>query len=65
MKISESSSPPPPGKYVSTRGNAFFTVFHLSGQVKGLLLGWCADVCDGQGKLKSGLVVVWCFNADP
>ena len=19
----------------------------------------------GQGKLKSGLVVVWCFNADP
>ena len=34
--------PPPPHKYVSTRG-----VFHLSGQVS-----WCAGVCDGTGKIE-------------
>ena len=28
----------------------FVEVFHLSGQVKGLLLSWCAGVCDGTGK---------------
>ena len=27
-------------------------VFHLSGQVKGLLLSWCAGVCDGTGKIE-------------
>ena len=55
MKISETSfpsPPPPPGKYVSTRGNGFVEVFHLSGQVKGLLLSWCAGVCDGTGKIE-------------
>ena len=29
-----------------------FEVFHLSGQVKGLLLSWCAGVCDGTGKIE-------------
>ena len=27
-------------------------MFHLSGQVKGLLLSWCAGVCDGTGKIE-------------
>ena len=27
-------------------------VFHLFGQVKGLLLSWCAGVCDGTGKIE-------------
>ena len=54
----------PPGKYVSTRGNGFVEVFHLSGQVKGLLLSWCAGVCDGTGKIEVR-IGGGCFNADP
>ena len=30
----------------------FVEVFHLSGKVMGLLLSWCAGVCDGTGKIE-------------
>ena len=37
-------------------------MFDLSGQVKGLLLSWCAGVCDGTGKIEvrigGGLVFI-------
>ena len=48
--------------YVSTRGNGFnlSKCFIYLGK-----LSWCAGVCDGTGKMKSRLVEVWCFNADP
>ena len=44
---------PPPSLLVQyyTR-QRFVEVFHLSGQVKGLLLSWCAGVCDGTGKIE-------------
>ena len=63
VKISES----PLRQVCKYTRQLFVEVFHLSGQVKGLLLSWCAvpECVMEQGKLKSGLVVVWCFNDDP
>ena len=43
--------PPPPPPPVSMLVHEA-TVFHLSGQVKDLLLSWCAGVCDGTGKIE-------------
>ena len=41
--------PPPPGNYVSTRGNGFnlSKCFIYLGK-----LSWCAGVCDGTGKIE-------------
>ena len=44
--------PPPPGQVCKYTRQRFVEVFHLSGQVKGLLLSWCARVCDGTGKIE-------------
>ena len=54
VKTSESSSPPPPphDKYVSTRGNGLSKCFTYLGKKMGLLLSWCAGVCDGTGKIE-------------
>ena len=52
--------PPPPCKYVR-----FVEVFHLSGQVKGLLLSWCAGVCDGTGKIEVRIGGGLVFYTDP
>ena len=54
MKISESSfpAPPPPPASMLVHEATVFEVFHLSVQVNGLLLSWCAGVCDGTGKIE-------------
>ena len=44
-------SPPPPASMLVHEATVCQS-FHLSGQVKGLLLSWCAGVCDGTGKIE-------------
>ena len=44
--------PPSPRQVCQYMRQRFVEVFHLSGHVKGLLLSWCAGVCDGTGKIE-------------
>ena len=44
--------PPPPVSMLVHEATVCRCVFHLSGQEKGLLLSWCAAVCDGTGKIE-------------
>ena len=44
--------PCPPGKCVSTQGNDLSKCFIYPGKLMGLLLSWCAGVCDGTGKIE-------------